>query len=96
MNLKVLTFLVASFFSVATFAAGSKGSHGHEHGKININTATAEQLDDGLLGVGPRIAMEIVKHRDANGPYKSMDDLDKVKYVGDRMLDKNKGRIVFE
>ncbi|WP_067521149.1 ComEA family DNA-binding protein [Endozoicomonas ascidiicola] len=94
MNLKSLVFLIVTFFSVSSFAAGPK--HSHDKTKININEATVEQLDDGLLGVGPRIAMEIVKHRDANGPFKSMDDLDEVKYVGDRMLDKNKGRIIFE
>ena len=64
--------------------------------KINVNQATVEQLDKGLLGVGPRIAMEIVKHRDQHGPYQSVEDLDKVKYVGSRVLDKNKGRIIFD
>ncbi|USE39442.1 helix-hairpin-helix domain-containing protein [Endozoicomonas sp. SCSIO W0465] len=54
------------------------------------------EKSQGLLGVGPRIAMEIVKHRDQHGPYQSFDDLDKVKYVGSRMLEKNKKRIVFD
>ncbi|ELT98880.1 hypothetical protein CAPTEDRAFT_200303, partial [Capitella teleta] len=46
-------------------------------GQINVNQATVEQLDKGLLGVGPRIAMEIVKHRNQHGPYQSVEDLDK-------------------
>ena len=94
MDIKTLAFLGASFFSISVFGADQKGWSGDQ--KVNVNQATIEQLDKGLLGVGPRIAMEIVKHRDQHGPYQSYDDLDKVKYVGNRMLDKNKNRIVFD
>ncbi len=64
--------------------------------KININHASAEELDKGLDGVGERIAMEIVKYREEHGPFETMDDLDKVKYVGAGLLEKNKTRISFE
>ncbi|WP_257263713.1 helix-hairpin-helix domain-containing protein [Endozoicomonas sp. ONNA2] len=94
MDLKTLFFLGASFFSISVFGADQKSRSADP--KVNVNQATIEQLDKGLLGVGPRIAMEIVKHRDQHGPYQSFDDLDKVKYVGSRMLDKNKKRIVFD
>lgn len=94
MDIKTLAFLGLSFFSISAFAADQKGWSDEQ--KINVNQATVEQLDKGLLGVGPRIAMEIVKHRDLHGPYQSVEDLDKVKYVGSRMLDKNKGRIIFD
>ncbi|WP_419536338.1 ComEA family DNA-binding protein [Endozoicomonas sp.] len=93
MNKKIIAFVVSAFLSVSAMAADQKGQ-GSKH--INVNQATVEELDKGLLGVGPRIAMEIVKHRDQHGPYQDFDDLDKVKYVGSRMLDKNKGRIVFD
>ncbi|WP_257297054.1 helix-hairpin-helix domain-containing protein [Endozoicomonas sp. YOMI1] len=94
MDIKTLVFLGASLFSISVFGADQKARSGDQ--KVNVNQATMEQLDKGLLGVGPRIAMEIVKHRDQHGPYQSFDDLDKVKYVGSRMLDKNKNRIVFD
>ena len=36
--------------------------------KVNINTASAEELD-GLPGIGPVLAQRIVDEREANGPY---------------------------
>ena len=94
MNLKTFLFLGASFFSLSVMGADQKGWSGKN--KINVNLATIEQLDKGLLGVGPRIALEIVKYRDQHGPYQNLDDLDRVKYVGGKMLEKNKSRIVFD
>ena len=91
MNKKIIAFLASIFFSVASLAADQQGVV-----QVNVNQATFEELDEGLLGVGPRIAMEIVKHRDQHGPYQSLDDLDRVKFVGATILKKNKGRIVFD
>jgi competence ComEA-like helix-hairpin-helix protein len=48
-------------------------------GKLDINTATKEQLDD-LPGVGPALADEIIAAR----PFKSADDLRTVKGIGDK------------
>ena len=91
MNNKIIAFLATIFLSVSTLAADRQ-----DMVPVNVNQATFEELDQGLLGVGPRIAMEIVKHRDQHGPYQSLDDLDRVKFVGATILKKNKGRIVFD
>ena len=61
-------------------------------GKVNINTASVEELTQ-LDKVGPKTAERIVAYRDANGPFKSVDDLKNVKGVGDKILELNKGRI---
>jgi competence protein ComEA len=53
---------------------------------IDINTATAEQLDKGLKGIGPAKAAEIVKYREANGPFSSAEDLLKVPGIGEKTL----------
>ena len=42
--------------------------------KVNINTASAEELD-GLPGIGPVLAQRIVDEREANGPYTGAEDL---------------------
>ena len=55
---------------------------------IDINTASAEQLEKGLKGIGPAKAAAIVKYREANGPFKSVDDLTKVPGIKDKALDK--------
>jgi len=47
------------------------------HFKININTARPEQLQM-LPGIGAKLASRIVDQRNANGPYKSLEDLEDV------------------
>jgi competence protein ComEA len=53
--------------------------------KINLNTATVEQLDT-LPGVGPVTAQSILSWRDENGRFTSIDDLLDVKGIGDATL----------
>lgn len=49
--------------------------------QININTATKEQLD-GLKGIGPAKAQAVIDYRTKNGPFKTVDDLEKVSGIG--------------
>ncbi len=57
---------------------------------IDINTATAEQLDKGVKGIGPKKAADIVKYREAHGPFQSVDDLAKVPGIKGKTLEKIK------
>lgn len=50
-------------------------------GRINVNTASASQLEQ-LPGVGPATAQAIVDYRRRNGPFAKVDDLDKVPGIG--------------
>lgn len=59
---------------------------------ININTASVDELTQ-LQKVGPKTAENIVAYRDANGPFKTVDDLKNVKGVGDKILELNKDRM---
>ncbi len=52
-------------------------------GVVNLNTATAEQLD-ALPGIGGVIAQRIVGYRDAHGGFQSVDQLKEVPGIGDR------------
>lgn len=54
--------------------------------KININTATIEQLDE-LPGVGEATANKIVNHRDENGEFKSIEDIKNVNGIGDKKFE---------
>lgn len=53
--------------------------------KVNLNTATAEQLDT-LPGVGPVTAQAILGWRETNGRFGSVDDLLDVKGIGEATL----------
>ena len=48
---------------------------------VNINTATKEELTS-LKGVGDKRAQEIINYRTKNGPFKTVDDLEKVPGIG--------------
>ncbi len=61
--------------------------------KININTASAEELDK-LPEIGPVKAQAIVEYRKANGPFKSAEDIEKVKGIKEGTFAKIKDFIV--
>lgn len=48
---------------------------------VAINRATAAELET-LPGVGPVLALRIVAHRDAHGPFASLSDLERVRGLG--------------
>jgi competence protein ComEA len=64
-------------------------------GKININTATIAELDM-LPGIGPAIAQRIVDYRTQNGDFKKIDDLKKVRGIGDVLFDQIKDLITLQ
>lgn len=63
-------------------------------GPVNINSADATALAAELTGVGPALAQAIIKDRQENGPYRSPDALTRVKGIGPRIIELNKGNIL--
>jgi competence protein ComEA len=61
-------------------------------GKVNINTATAEELDT-LPGIGPAIAQRIIEYRLTNGPFQSIEEIKNVSGIGDKLFEKLKDLI---
>ena len=60
---------------------------------LDINTASAEQLSQVMVGVGKVKAAAIVKDREQNGHFKSVDDLTRVKGVKANTVEKNRDKI---
>ncbi len=65
----------------------------HATEKVNINTATAAELDRVLVNIGPAKAQAIVDHRQANGPFKSVEELALVKGIGLKTVERNRDLI---
>jgi competence protein ComEA len=65
--------------------SGGAAGAADNNGKLDINRATAAELET-LKGIGPSKAAAIVRDRELNGFFLSVDDLLRVKGIGDRLL----------
>ena len=105
--LLVLTLLFAAA-AAALFFTGRPRSEGYtvttqrdagpqepQSGPLNINTATAAQLET-LDGIGPVLAQRIVEYRETNGPFASVEGLLEVKGLGPGILEAIRPQITAE
>jgi competence ComEA-like helix-hairpin-helix protein len=81
--------LVVALGVILTFAAVGVAAEG---AKIDLNKASAEELKT-LDRIGEAVAQRIVEYREQNGPFATIEDLKKVKGIGDKVFDANKDRI---
>lgn len=84
---------VAGAGSLNTTGGGAAGAVPEVSGLIDINRADAAALDV-LPGVGPALAARIVAHRDAHGPFASVEGLVDVAGIGPKTLERMRGMIV--
>ncbi|MFN6991299.1 MAG: ComEA family DNA-binding protein [Fervidobacterium sp.] len=68
---------------------------GKESGKININTASLEELQQ-LPGIGPTKAQAVVDYRIKNGGFKTIEEIKKVNGIGDKTFEKLKDLITIK
>ncbi|MBT8142399.1 MAG: hypothetical protein HKN88_03860 [Gammaproteobacteria bacterium] len=83
MSRKKLLVLATLFFSM--FGFGSL-----QAAPVDINSADAPTLAASLNGVGLKKAAAIVDFRDQNGDFKAINDLARVKGIGERTVMKNR------
>jgi competence protein ComEA len=98
-RLNLATRLHDQMHVLVPFRAGSSSSPSASaanqvvsDGLINLNTATAEQLDS-LPQVGPATTKKIVDHRDGVGPFQRIEELLELKIVNASTFELIKGRI---
>ena len=76
-----ILMIIASIMLVATMTMAEEGN------KINLNTATVEDLMQ-IKGVGKSYAERIIEYREKNGPFKEIEDIMKVKGIGPKTFEK--------
>lgn len=80
--------LKSLLFAVLLLCAASVSA-----GPVNINKADASTLAAELNGIGDKKAEEIVAYRKQNGPFKSVDELQRIKGIGAKIIEKNRKNI---
>lgn len=73
--------------------AGATSKEATKEGKVNINTATVEELKT-LKGVGEKKAEAIIEYRKKNGSFQTKEDLMKVRGIGKKLFESFQERIV--
>ncbi len=73
----------------AESSAATTPGAGSSSGLVNINTASAAELQT-LSGIGPSMAQSIIDERTKNGAFASVDDLMRVSGIGEKKLAKIK------
>ena len=78
---------------VEEIPAGETSKEATKEGKVNINTATVEELKT-LKGVGEKKAEAIIEYRKKNGSFQTKEDLMKVRGIGKKLFESFQERIV--
>lgn len=69
-----------------------KNENNESNTKVNINTASEEELTS-LSGIGQAKAKSIIKYREENGPFKSIEEITKVSGISENLFAKIKENI---
>ena len=79
--------------ALAPAAAWAQKAKAPSTEKVNLNTASEEQLQT-LPGIGPSMAKRIVEHRNKVGKFAKIEEILNVKGIGEKNFQKIKDRLV--
>lgn len=69
------------------------GNLSGDSSKVNINTATAGELDEKLNGIGPTMAEKIIEYRTKIGRFSDIEEIKNVSGIGEKTFEKFKDMI---
>ncbi len=61
---------------------------------VDINSADAQTLATNISGVGAKKAAEIVSYREKYGAFKSVEELENIKGIGPKLIEKNRSNLL--
>jgi len=82
---KTMATIVLSAFAVMFFFHPSVQAASKTDQKININTASATELQQ-LPRIGEKVAQRIIDFREKHGKFQKIEEIMKVKGIGERMF----------
>lgn len=74
-------------------SGNNTGSSRGDSSKVNINTATASELDEKLNGIGPTMAEKIIEYRTKIGRFSDIEEIKNVSGIGEKTFEKFKDTI---
>lgn len=89
---RVKTAFAVLLAFLALAVAGGYAGQAPPKGKVNINTAPAAELET-LPRIGPKVAQRIVDYRTQHGEFKRVEEIMKVRGIGQKLFDLIKDRI---
>ena len=95
LSLALMFVFGAAGMSPATVSAAENPAAKVTIETINLNQATAEQLQT-LPGVGPALSERIIAYRDEHGPFTSVEQLAEVNGIGEAKLAKLKDQLTVD
>ncbi len=90
MNIRTL---VSTTLSALLLAIALNSSVLAQMGRVDINSASAEEISQALVGIGPSKAEAIVAYREEFGQFEDVDELINVRGIGLRTVDQNRDRL---
>jgi len=63
---------------------------------LNINTASAEEIAEKMIGIGSVKAEAIIQYRNNFGPFETAEDITGVKGIGSKTIEKNRNILMFK
>jgi competence protein ComEA len=88
----ILGILIVPLLAQAQQAAAPPAASKAAAVKINLNTAGLDELQK-LPGIGPKVAQRILDYRKQNGDFKKVEDLMKVRGIGEKTFLKMKDQL---